>query len=726
MSRTWHEHDPEDGVLLVTIDREQRPVNSLARSSLEELESLLTRIEADESIRGVLFASGKPGNYMAGADLNELKNLSDADTSLEISQFGQRVFSQLENLSKPTVALIRGVCLGGGLEFSMACRYRLAANDDKTRLGLPEVKVGLIPGWGGTVRLPRLVGFLEALPLILTGRMLNPHQARSRGLIHDVVPPEALLYAGQRVLREVALRGHAHQLWKRRKRPLWKVLLENRRTFQKFVLNRAEKRVLSQTHGHYPAPLQAISTIRQALDKPVKEKYELEAAAISQLSTNAVTTECMRLFFLQELGKKPPESMTVEVEPASITRGAVIGAGAMGAGIAVLMARKGIWTRLKDLNSECVAQGVRTARQLIDKDVKRRKLTAVEGQRALDHLSPSTDYRGLKQADIVVEAIVEDLDIKRQVFQDLAEVVSPSTVLATNTSSLLVSDIAQNVPFAERVVGLHFFNPPHKMPLVEVIRGPHSSPEAVATAVALVRRLGKTLVVVGDCAGFLVNRLLAPYMNEAGHLLLEIDDPLEIERATIQFGMPMGPLELTELVGLDVAAHVAQNMYRAYGDRMQPARLWQQLQLDKTPAGGTTEKLIVNKQLAPLVQNTITRLKGEDKHKSSASSPASRETIIERLIYPIVNEAARCLQEGIVERPEDVDLAMVFGTGFAPFRGGPLRYADSVGLDNIVQRLEVLALEHPRFAPSDALREIAARGGGFCQTPQDTSSAAVA
>ena len=216
MSRTWHEHDPEDGVLLVTIDREQRPVNSLARSSLEELESLLTRIEADESIRGVLFASGKPGNYMAGADLNELKNLSDADTSLEISQFGQRVFSQLENLSKPTVALIRGVCLGGGLEFSLACRNRLAANDDKTRLGLPEVKVGLIPGWGGTVRLPRLVGFLEALPLILTGRMLNPHQARSRGLIHDVVPPEALLYAGQRVLREVALRGHAHQLWKRR------------------------------------------------------------------------------------------------------------------------------------------------------------------------------------------------------------------------------------------------------------------------------------------------------------------------------------------------------------------------------------------------------------------------------------------------------------------------------------------------------------------------------
>ncbi|MEO1997544.1 MAG: 3-hydroxyacyl-CoA dehydrogenase NAD-binding domain-containing protein [Planctomycetaceae bacterium] len=726
MSRTWHEHDPDDGVLLVTINREQQPVNSLAQSSLEELDDLLLRIEADDNVRGVLFASGKPGNFMAGADLNELKNLSDSQTSLAISQLGQRVFSKLENLSKPTVALIRGVCLGGGLEFSMACRYRLASKDDQTLLGLPEVKVGLIPGWGGTVRLPRLVGFLDALPLILSGRMLNPHQARSRGLVHDVVPPEALLYAGKRLLQEIALRGHAHRLWKRRRRPLWKALLENRRMFQRFVLSRAEKRVLAQTHGHYPAPITAISTLRQALDKSTEEQYALEAEAISQLSTHPVTTECMRLFFLQEAGKKPPESMTVNVEPNSISHAAVIGAGAMGAGIALLMARKGIWTRLKDLNSDCVSQGVRTSRQLIDKDVKRRKLTAVQGQRALDHLSPTTDYRGLRQADIVIEAIVENLDIKRQVFQDLAEVVRSTTVLATNTSSLLVDDIARNVPFPERVVGLHFFNPPHKMPLVEIVRGPHSSPEAVATAVALVRRLGKTLVVVGDCAGFLVNRLLAPYMNEAGHLLLEIADPMEIERAIVQFGMPMGPLELTELVGLDVAAHVAQNMHKAYGDRMQPARLWQQLQQDKPQSSDTRSKLVLDNQLAPHVTSTVARLRSESNQSSSGGATTTRDLIIERLIYPIINEAARCLQEGVAERPEDVDLAMVFGTGFAPFRGGPLRYADSVGLDNIVQRLEVLALEHPRFAPSDALREFAARGTGFCPTPHDQSSAAVA
>jgi len=711
---------------LVTIDREHQPVNSLAQSSLEELEDLLREIESDDNVRGVLFVSAKPGNFMAGADLNELKNLSDPQTSLAISQLGQRVFTQLENLSKPTVALIQGVCLGGGLEFSMACRYRLAARDDKTLLGLPEVKVGLIPGWGGTVRLPRLVGFVDALPLILSGRMLNPHQARSRGLIHDVVAPEALQDAGKRLLGEIATRGNADHLFKRRPKPLWKKLLENRKVFQRFVLGRAEKQVQAQTRGHYPAPMQAINTFRDGLDKSADEKFALESQAISKLSTHSVTTECMRLFFLQESGKKPPESLTVQVEPSSISHAAVIGAGAMGAGIALLMARKGIWTRLKDVNSTGVSQGVRTARKLIDKDVKRRKLTPVQGQRALDRLSPTTNYRGLRQADIVIEAIVEDLDIKRQVFQDLADSVRPDTVLATNTSSLLVQDIAQNVPFAERVVGLHFFNPPHKMPLVEIIRGPDSSPEAIATAVALVRRLGKTLVVVGDCAGFLVNRLLAPYMNEAGHLLLEIADPLEIERATVQFGMPMGPLELTELVGLDVAAHVAQNMHNAYGDRMQPAELWQQLQQNAAASSEQTSKLIINNQLAPHVQHTLDTLRTGPASRSVSQETKTRELIIERLVYPIINEAARCLQEGIAEKPEDVDLAMVFGTGFAPFRGGPLRYADTIGLDNIVQRLEVLALEHPRFAPSDALRDFAARGTGFCQTPHDQSSAAVA
>lgn len=707
----WHRSEIQDGILRVTVNRQDRPVNALSKSSLEELRSLLQSIKADSGIRGVIFSSGKPGTFIAGADITEFEHLTSEAEARQVSEFGQSVFQELEDLPVPTVALISGACLGGGLEFALACTYRIADDHEKTRIGLPEVQLGLLPGWGGTVRLPRLIGLIDALPLILYGQQLSGYQARSRGIVQDVVPTEALPDVAEKILKTHIEHGSAKRLFRGSKKPGWRRWLERTRWIQNMALRKAQQMTLAKTHGQYPAPLAILKLLREGLTVSTREKFALESSGIAKLAGEPVTRECLRLFFLQESARKPPVDLTATFDPKELQQAAVIGAGAMGAGIALLFARKGVSTRLKDIKPEFVARGMTTVRELLRKDVEKKKLTALESTRALDRLSPTTEYRGLRNADVIIEAVVEDLEIKCRVFRDLAAVAGPETVLATNTSSLLVRDIAQAVPHPERVVGLHFFNPPHQMLLVEIIHTPETSPEALAKAFAAVQRLGKTPVVVGDCAGFLVNRLLAPYMNEAGFLLTEVTDPLEIDRAAVEFGMPMGPLALSDLVGLDVAAHVAENMHAAYGDRMQPALIWKRLKELRAASPGRPLKLLDSsaRTLNPEIAAAVIELRREQGLRAARSLP--RSTIIERLIFPIINEAARCLAEGIARNADDVDLAMVFGTGFAPFRGGPLRFATAHGLDRIVQTLDELAQSHPHLAPSDALRSAAATGG---------------
>ena len=587
----WHAELGGDGILKVRIDRRDKSANALSKAMLEELERLIAEIRRNAAVRGVMFVSGKSGSFIVGADVTEMKTMSGGAEAAELSKLGQRVFELLETLHVPTVALISGACLGGGLEFAMSCRYRIADDHVKTLLGLPEVKLGLIPGWGGTVRLPKLVGLVEALPMILTGRMLSGRQARSKGLLHDMVPIEALPFVGEDLLRVVIKQGTASGLFKRPKRPLIARLTEAFPPLRNFAFRKAEGAVRHETKGNYPAPLAAIEALRTGFRQPTSIGFAAESAAIGRLADAPVTRECLRLFFLQEDAKKP--AAIIEGAARPLTDAAVLGAGAMGAGIALLMAQKGIWTRLKDIKTEFLANGMATARKLIQSDVKRKKITPLQASDTLDQLRPTADYSGFKQTDHVIEAIVESLPVKQQVFRALADATSSNTVLATNTSSLLVRDIAEGIPHPERIVGLHFFNPPHQMPLVEIIRTEQSSPAAIATAFALTQRLGKTAVIVKDCPGFLVNRLLAPYMNEAGWLLLEVSDPLEIDRAAVAFGLPMGPLALTDLVGLDVAQHVATNMHAAYGERMLPAPLWAALkELAATEPNGAKSLLI--------------------------------------------------------------------------------------------------------------------------------------
>jgi len=730
MTLMWHAGEPQDGVLWVDINWSERPVNALSRATLAELSLLVTHARTDSAIRGIVFKSSKPGSFIAGADVTEFQKIQSPDEAREFVELGQQVFDDLASLSIPTVALISGACLGGGLEFALACRYRIADEGRKTQLGLPEVKLGIIPGWGGTVRLPRTVGFMEALPLLLTGRTLNGRQAARKGLVHDAVPNEALDHVAREILRSEGRNVRPHRL-----RGVGR-LVNMFGPLKKLVLWQATKQVLATTHGHYPAPFEVVNVLRDGIGQPDQEQLRLVREANARLGESPVTRELVRLFFLSERAKKAPDTVGAQADPNSIRQAAVIGAGAMGAGIALLMARRGIWTRLKDLNPDFVSRGMKTVRKLISSDVRRRRITSLEGTQALDHLSPTTDYRGLKNADLVLEAVVEEIDVKHQVFDELAAATGPQCVLATNTSSLTVADVARTVAHPERVVGLHFFNPPDKMPLVEVVRGPQSNPESVAKAAALASRIGKTIVLVGDCAGFLVNRLLAPYMNEAGHLVTEIEDPLQVDRAAIEFGMPMGPLELIDLVGLGVSSHVSENMRAAYGERMEPAPLWKSLH-DSANAKSGPPKIFLKKRfgrrLNPAVSKAIaalarpvplanpspagalanTRGPLSPPVPRTAPSAMSHESIVQRLVYPIINEAARCLDEKVVACADDVDLAMVFGTGFAPFRGGPLRYADAVGIAKIVETLDRLASEHPRFLPCEGLRRRAAAGERF-------------
>lgn len=718
MPEMWHYGEADDGILRVTIDCRERPVNVFFRAALEELRELIRAIRNDSSIRGVLFQSGKPGVFIAGADITEFENLTDTDAARDVSEFGQTVFRELEELRVPTVALIAGACLGGGLEFAMACTYRVASDHEKTKIGLPEVQLGLLPGWGGTVRLPQLIGLVNALPLILSGRQLGGFQARSKGIVHETVPAEALRSVGEKILRTHFEQGSARGLFRRSKTPGWRKAIENSRFVKNYALKKAESEVQFKTHGHYPAPLAIIRTLRKQLASGTKQSFDIERDEVANLAADPVTRECIRLFFLQEGARKPPQELTVAPRPDELNQAVVLGAGAMGAGIALLFARKDVAVRLKDINEDCVSRGVQTTRKLLGKDVKRRKLTKRQAEQVSDRLSPTVDYRGLKHADIAIEAVLEKVEIKRQVFCELAEAAHSETVLATNTSSLLVSDIARGVPNPERVVGLHFFNPPHRMPLVEVIHTRETSPEALAVAFAAVQRLGKTPVVVGDCAGFLVNRLLGPYMNEAGFLLSELDDPMEIDRAAVAFGMPMGPLALSDLVGLEVANHVAGNLFQAYGDRMKPAPIWHAL--NEQPVGnGEKPKLLVEgeKQLSP---NVLQHIRGM---QTAGRRSHSNDEIAERLIFPVINEAARCLDEGIARNADDIDLAMVFGTGFAPFRGGPMRYAESIGLSSVVETLERMSETLPHLTPSDALKRFAAMGS-FSSVDSERSTAA--
>ena len=705
----------DDGLATVDFDAPRRKVNVWSRETLEELEEVLAELTARGDLSAIVFRSAKPDSFIAGADLDMLAGVSSGAEATALSRRGQTVFGRLADLSVPTVAAVHGACVGGGLEFALACSFRVASDAEVTRLGFPEVQLGILPAWGGTQRAPRVVGLREALSLILTGRLVSGRSAAKMGLVDRAVP-EARLTEAARELARAAVRGEGGAAGGG---GLARVLLERNPVGRRLVFAQARRTTREKTDGHYPAPFVAIDVMEIGLAEGMAAGLVAEAEAVGDLATTPVARNLMWLHRRREQARKPlPDGAARPVR-----RLGILGAGVMGGAIAQVAAWNGIRVRLKDIDHARVAAGLAHAARIVGQARRRGKLSELEARRLLNRISGTTTYAGFGRADVVVEAIVEDLDVKRRVLAEVEKETGPEAVLATNTSSLRVDDLATVLERPRLLGGLHFFNPVEKMPLVEVVQGERTAADALATLHGLAVELGKTPVVVRDGPGFWVNRLLTPYLNEAAFLYAEGVSVETLDGALERFGLPMGPLALLDEVGLDVAAKVGRVLAQAFPDRMRPHALLHRLEMTGRLGKKSGRGFYVHADGRREVDGGLRDELGLAPAGGEGEEPVfDDEYLIARCLYPMVNEAARALGEGIVESPDDGDLALVMGIGWPPFRGGLLRWADEVGAARIVGRLdEWAAAVDPRFASSPALRERARWRGGFYGRPPEPS-----
>ena len=696
------------GLATLTFDLPDKSVNVFTRTVLDELGEVIESLSARRDIRCLVLASGKEDNFVAGADIDEIADVTDPALAEQGARLGQRLFQSWNELPFPTIAAVRGSCVGGGTELSLASDYILISDRKSVRIGLPEVRIGIVPAWGGCSRLPTRIGLTAALDIIVAGKSVDGRRAFKIGLADALLPEPTFLQEAHRFAQEV-LQGRPPA---KRRRELKSTLLDGNPIGRKVVFSQARKRVLERTGGHYPAALRAIEVVEVGVRRGLEAGLEAEARATGELAVGEVCKSLIHIFKLMEAANRV--GTAAESGQPEIREAAVLGAGVMGGGIAQLLAdRVDIPVRLKDVGTEPLATGMAHADAIFQKKVKRRRLTRPEAAEKMNLLLPSLDYAGFQRVDLVIEAIVEDLEIKQKVFAEVAARVGSEVILASNTSSLSVDLIGRDTPNPERVVGMHFFNPVHRMPLVEVIEGPKTSPRTVQTVLAVCRRLGKTPVVVQDGPGFLVNRLLTFYMAEALWLLSEGREIEEIDGAMSDWGMPMGPLALIDAVGIDVAVKVSHILSEAFGDRLalptwvghldDPRRLGM-----KTGSGFYLYKGGERTKPDPEIHRALGLAEPTG---SGALGP-----LVDRMVLPMVNEAARCLAEQVVRSPSDLDLAMILGTGFPPFRGGLCRWADLQGIEHLVESLARLAEQHgERFSPSEALVQ-AAEGGGIYPT----------
>ncbi len=693
----------DDGLATLTFDAPGKSVNVFNRAVIAELGEIVESLPGRDDIRCLVLLSGKPTTFIAGADVDEIARITDGKEIEEAVLTVQGIFSQWENLSFPTVAAVRGACMGGGTEIALASDYIVISDREDVRIGLPETKLGIVPAWGGCVRLPRKIGLTAALDIILAGKAVRPKKAFKLGLADALVPDPAF---GHEV-REFARAVIAGRAPRPRKADFKRRLLEGNPLGRKVVLDQARKQVLARTGGNYPAPLRAIEVIATGLARGADAGFAAEARAEVELAVSPVCKNLVHLFHMMEASKR--NGAAAEARPVGST--AVLGAGVMGGGIAQIIADKaGLTVRIKDIQEDALAQGLEVASDLFDKQVRRRWLARSEAARKMALLRPALDYSGFGGVDLVIEAVVERLDVKRKVFADLERVTGGDAILASNTSSISIDLISAEMERPERCVGMHFFNPVSKMPLVEVIAGSRTSPEAAQVVVAFARRLGKTAVVVKDGPGFLVNRLLGFTMAEALWLLDEGHSIEGLDRVIREWGMPMGPLTLIDEVGIDTAVHVGKILAEAFGDRLAfPAWFDRLVEAGRLGAksGSGFYKYSGGKRQEP--DRAVYDLLGI---RPTVAEP-NAVRIADRVLLPMVNEAARCLEEGVVSTASDLDLAMIMGTGFPPFRGGLCRWADQQGMGALRETMARLVTEAgDRYRPSPAF-DRAVEGGGF-------------
>lgn len=708
------------GVATLTLDVQGSPVNIFADDVVEELSEIVNLLEK-ETPRVVVFRSGKPSGFLAGADVRRIQQIPTEEEARSVQSVGQQLFDRIEQLPCPTIAVIHGVCLGGGLEFALACRHRIARDDSQTKIGLPEVQLGLIPGWGGTQRLPRLIGLQQASRMILEGSTVSASKAAKIGLIDLAAKSESFETELQQFIED---RLAGRQIPKR-SRGVVDTLLDGTSPGRAIVMTMARKKLGSRGRDYpaLPAALRAIST---GLKKGHAAGLAAEREEFPPLLFGPVSHNLIDLFFRREQARKPSTWVSADHLPRKVRKAAVVGAGTMGAGIAQLLAINGIPVILKDINDQIAEAGRKKVEALTADAAAKGVLSRAEAEAVVKSVTATSEWGPLSDVDLVIEAVVEREDIKRDVFGQLAGRLGPTAVLASNTSALSVTRLSEGITNPNRVAGLHFFNPVHKMHLVEVIRGRTTDDDTVATLVDLVRRLGKVPIVVADSPGFLVNRILFPYLDEAVRLVLEGVPGEAVDREAVKFGMPMGPLELLDQVGIDVAADVAGTLGKMRNDPgPTPERL-----ASMAREGSTGQKA---------GRGFYLYSKGRRSKPSDWAAPATirplppehvdasgMNEIQRRLIYPMINEAAKCL-DGVITEPWAVDLAMVLGTGFAPFRGGPLHVADAITLPLLLNGLEELSrTAGNRYDPCPLLKLMAAERRMFFSTRSERSLAGVA
>ena len=657
-----------DRVMTVLFDAPGKGVNTCSPQFFADLGGVLDAIER-ETPSAVILASAKPKSFIAGADLFEISKMSPEQVASFVS-LGQVLFERIARLPMPTIAAINADCLGGGYELALACRYRVAADETSYSIGLPEVKIGLIPGWGGTTRLPRMIGLRRALPILLAGKTMPPRKALKAGLVDEVVRPEALLAAAKRIVRGGAPRRRPGFI----DRTIARVAPIRDR-----ILTAAHHSTMKLTYGNYPAPLRLLDVIEAGYEKGFGAGLEAERKAVMELGETDALRNLMRLFFLRQGAKKRATESLNGAKPREIKQAAVIGGGTMGAGIVHALVRAGIPVRLVEVNAQAVSGALGRISKMLADDVGAGHIDKLAARHAFNRVSPTTEWTGLELANLVVEAVAETIEVKRDVFARLDKLTKPTCVLATNTSSLSVAEMARATAHPNRVVGLHFFNPVPKMPLVEVVRTDVSDDESLATAVAAVGKIGKTPVLVGDAPGFLVNRILVPYLAES---LLVVGDGVSIsaiDEAAKRWGMPMGPFELFDEIGLDIAAHVIKPLAGTKAPPPNVLATFEQAVQNKWLGKKSGRGFYVHetkkrrrKQSEPQVNE---QLIGTLSGGKSIAAP-NWESIASRLVQPMIDEAKGALAEGVTDSPETVDLAVVLGTGLAPFRGGILQFAE--------------------------------------------------
>ncbi len=695
----------DDVIAVVTIDVPSERVNTLRAEFAKQLSDILITVQQQPSLRGVVLISGKSDSFIAGADITMLDACQTAQQAEALATQGQTLFSHLASFPVPIVAAINGACLGGGLELALACHGRVCTLNDKTMLGLPEVQLGLLPGSGGTQRLPRQVGLSKALDMMLTGRQVRAKQALKMGLVDAAVPESILLDAAIQLIAE----GLPLE-----KRISWQERILNGPFIRSLLFKAVRKKTLAKTQGNYPAPEAILNVVAVGMDEGMGAGLEAEAKAFGKLVMTPESAALRSLFFATTSLKKEPGA---DAQPLPIERVGILGGGLMGGGIAYVSASKaGLSVRIKDISKEGILNALRYSWDLLDKKVRLRHMRRADQQNEMNRLSGTTDYSGFSSVDVVIEAVFEDLALKRQMVAEVEQNAASRTIFASNTSSLPIAKIAEGANRPEQVIGLHYFSPVDKMPLVEVIPHAATSAATIATTVSLAHKQGKTAIVVGDTAGFYVNRILAPYINESLRCLLDGEQIEAIDNTLVQFGFPVGPITLLDEVGIDVGTKIIPILVEELGDRFAAPSVLDAILKDdrkgrKNGRGfyfyDKTQKAKSGK--SKKADETIYTLLGV-----TQKSYLNSELTAQRCVMLMLNEAARCLAEGVIRNARDGDIGAVFGIGFPPFLGGPFHYMDRLGVSNVVNILDKLSARYgERFTPCPLLVEMAGRGEAF-------------